>query len=133
MPEEAPLRLLQPEDVLRVLHGFNPWWTSRTVSIPPFHRLAFDACSRYLFDESIRRGVLISGPRRVGKTTVLYQLAQTLLARKVAPQAILYLSLDHPVLKLLRIDQILAEYHAQVHPEGEPAVFLLDEVQYSRD
>ena len=75
------MNLLQPEDVLRVLHGFNPWWTHRTVSIPPFHRLAFDACSRYLFDDSIRRGILLAGPRRVGKTTVLYQLAEKLLAR----------------------------------------------------
>ena len=31
------------------------------------------------------------------------------------------------------MDKILAAYHDQVHPEGEPAVFLLDEVQYSRE
>lgn len=127
------MRLLGPEDILRVLHGFNPWWTSRAMSIPPFHRLAFDACSRYLFDESIRRGVLVAGPRRVGKTTVLYQLAERLLSRGHSPRSIFYLSLDHPVLKLLTIDRILQEYHDQVHPEGEPAFLLLDEVQYSHE
>lgn len=127
------MRLLQPEDILRVLYGFNPWWTSRTATVPPFHRLAFDASSRYLFDDSIRRGVLLAGPRRVGKTTVLYQLAERLLARGVAPHSILYLSLDHPVLKLLTIDRILEEYHDQVHPKGEPAYLLLDEVQYSEE
>src|SRR5215203_863130 len=125
------MSLLQPEDVLRVLHGFNPWWTQRPVSIPRFHRLAFDACSRYLFDDSIRRGILLAGPRRVGKTTVLYQLAERLLARGTDPRAILYLSLDHPVLKLLTIGRILQEYHDQVRPEGEPAYLLLDEVQYA--
>jgi predicted AAA+ superfamily ATPase len=127
------MSLLQPEDVLRVLHGFNPWWTHRSVVIPRFHRLAFDACARYLFDESIRRGILLAGPRRVGKTTVLYQLAERLLARGVDPRAILYLSLDHPVLKLLTISRILQEYHDQVRPEGDPAYLLLDEVQYSGD
>ena len=127
------MSLLQPEDVLRVLHGFNPWWTGRTASIPPFHRLAFDACSRYLFDDSIRRGILLAGPRRVGKTTVLYQLAERLLARGTDPRSILYLSLDHPVLKLLTIDRIMAEYHDQILPQSEPAVLLLDEVQYSRE
>jgi predicted AAA+ superfamily ATPase len=127
------MSLLQPEDVLRVLHGFNPWWTHRPVSIPSFHRLAYDACSRYLFDESIRRGILLAGPRRVGKTTVLYQLAERLLVRGVDPRSILYLSLDHPVLKLLTISRILQEYHDQVRPEGEPAYLLLDEVQYSGD
>ncbi|HYO13385.1 MAG TPA: ATP-binding protein [Thermoanaerobaculia bacterium] len=125
------MRLLQPEDILRVLYGFNPWWTNRTAAVPPFHRLAFDASSRYLFDESIRRGVLLAGPRRVGKTTVLYQLAERLLSRGVPPRSILYLSLDHPVLKLLTIDRSLAEYHDQVHPKGAPAFLLLDEVQYS--
>ncbi len=127
------MRLLQSEDVLRVLHGFNPWWTQKSLSIPSFHRLAFDACSRYLFDPSIRRGILLSGPRRVGKTTVLYQLAERLLARGEEPTSILYLSLDHPVLKLLTIEKILAAYHSQVRPEGEPAVLLLDEVQYSQE
>ncbi|HSK80004.1 MAG TPA: ATP-binding protein [Thermoanaerobaculia bacterium] len=127
------MNLLQPEDVLRVLHGFNPWWTHRSISVPPFHRLAFDACSRYLFDESIRRGVLIAGPRRVGKTTVLYQLAERLLARGTDPRAILYLSLDHPVLKLLTIEKIMAAYHDQVRPAGEPAYLLLDEVQYAQE
>lgn len=127
------MSLLQPEDVLRVLHGFNPWWTHRATAVPTFHRLAFDACSRYLFDETIRRGILLSGPRRVGKTTVLYQLIESLLARGTEPRAILYLSLDHPVLKLLTIEKILAEYHDQVHPQGEPAFLLLDEVQYSQE
>lgn len=127
------MRLLQSEDVIRVLHGFNPWWTQRGVAVPSFHRLAFDACSRYLFDPSIRRGILIAGPRRVGKTTVLYQLADRLLAQGVDPTSILYLSLDHPILKLLTIEKILAEYHGQLRPAGEPAVLLLDEVQYSHE
>jgi len=127
------MRLLQSEDVLRVLYGINPWWTQKSVSVPSFHRLAFDACSRYLFDPSIRRGVLLAGPRRVGKTTVLYQLAERLLARGEEPTSILYLSLDHPVLKLLTIERILAEYHRQIRPDGEPAVLLLDEVQYAQE
>jgi predicted AAA+ superfamily ATPase len=127
------MRLLESEDVIRVLHGFNPWWAQRTMAVPAFHRLAFDACSRYLFDPSIRRGVLLAGARRVGKTTVLYQLAERLLAQGAAPTSILYLSLDHPVLKLLTIEKILAEYYKQIRPAGEPAVLLLDEVQYSHE
>jgi predicted AAA+ superfamily ATPase len=127
------MRLLQPDDVIRVLQGFNPWWGQRPVPVPSFHRLAYDACSRYLFDPAVRRGVLLAGPRRVGKTTVLYQLAERLLARGEDPRSIFYLSLDHPVLKLLTIEKILAVYHSQIRPAGERAVLLLDEVQYSQD
>lgn len=128
-----PMSFLEPEEILRVLHGFNPWWTHRAVAVPPFRRLAFHSCCRYLFDESIRRGILLSGPRRVGKTTVLYQVARELLNREVDPAGILYLSLDHPVLKLLSIEEILEVYHRHVQAAGGRAYLLLDEVQYSHE
>lgn len=127
------MSFLQPEDILRVLHGFNPWWTHRPFSVPPFRRLAYDACARYLFDPSIRRGILISGPRRVGKTTVLYQLANRLLEGDLDPRRVCYLSLDHPVLKLLSIEEILRLYEERVLAGPHRAYLLFDEVQYSRE
>lgn len=127
------MSLLHTEDILRVLHGFNPWWTHRNLQVPPFRRLAFDASCRYLFDESIRRGILLSGPRRVGKTTVLYQIAQELLNRGTEPRSILYLSLDHPVLKLLSLEKILRVYEEHIRTSGQKGFLLLDEVQYSHE
>ncbi|MES1211499.1 MAG: AAA family ATPase, partial [Acidobacteriota bacterium] len=127
------MSLLHPEDILRVLHAFNPWWTNRSSSVPAFRRLAFDACCKYLFDDSIKRGILVSGPRRVGKTTVLYQLAEALIEREVEPRSILYLSLDHPVLKMLSIEETVRIYNEHVHPPGEKAFFLFDEVQYAAE
>jgi hypothetical protein len=94
--------------------------------------LAFDACRVYFDNPTLRRAVLLSGPRRVGKTTVLYQLAEALLGEGLEPRSILYLSLDHPVLKLLGLRDILALYHAHIQGEGRPTVLLLDEVQYAR-
>jgi len=120
-------------EVLAVLKGFNPWWDGGHVSVPPFKRLAYDACRRYLEDTKLRRAVLLSGPRRVGKTTILNQIAGDLVKEGNRPSGILYLSLDHPLLKLQRLPSILAVYHENIHPEGEPATLLLDEVQYSGD
>lgn len=121
------------DEVLAVLKGFNPWWEGVCVSVPPFRRLAYDACRRYLEDSTLRRAVLLSGPRRVGKTTILNQIAEDLVKEGKRPSGILYLSLDHPLLKLQRLPSILAVYHEHIHPEGEPATLLLDEVQYSGD
>jgi hypothetical protein len=42
---------------------------------------------------------------------VLYHLAEALLAEGIEARAILYLSLDHPVLKLPRLREILRLYH----------------------
>jgi len=120
-------------DVLRVLERFNLWWEGGVLFNPEFRRLAYRACRNYLEDLALRRAVLLSGPRRVGKTTVLQQLAQDSVDEGRPPESILYVSLDHPLLKLVRLPEILRIYHEHVHPEGQAVLLLLDEVQYSRD
>ena len=120
-------------EIRRVLQGFNPWWTGREALTAKFHRLAFGVCRRYLLDESLKRAVLLAGPRRVGKTTILLQVADWLVKQGRNPSEIFYVSLDHPLLKLLPLTDILRLYHDTVHPEGKPAVLLMDEVQYAED
>jgi predicted AAA+ superfamily ATPase len=127
------LPLVAPADVVGVLRGFNPWWTGRPVQVPVFRRLAFEAARSLLRNEALRRAVLLSGARRVGKTTILQQVAAALLAEGREARSILYLSLDHPLLRLASLRQTLDLYHAHVHPVGRPTVLLLDEVQYLRD
>ena len=120
-------------DVLGVLERFNPWWGREAVSVPTFRRLAYRACQKYLDDQALRRAVLLCGPRRVGKTTILHQLANDRVAQGMDPRSVVYISLDHPLLKLVRLHEILRIYHENVHPEGQAALLLLDEVQYCRD
>ena len=120
-------------EVLGVLQGFNPWWVGKTQALPEFRRLAFNICHQHLVDVSLRRAVLLSGPRRVGKTTILWQTAQHLIEKGRNPKSVFYLSLDHPILKLLPLSEILRMYHETIHPEGREVVLLLDEVQYSAD
>lgn len=121
------------EQVFEVLDGFNPWWTGRRTAVPAYKRLAYHTCRRYLAEPALKRAVLLSGARRVGKTTVLLQVADAMVGEKEDPRSILYLSLDHPLVKLLTLPELLRLYHERVQPEGAPATLLLDEVQYSRD
>ena len=102
---------LDRSEIINVLAGFNTWWSDRRSEVPPFRRLAFDACRRYLEDTRLRRALLLSGPRRVGKTTVLQQMAQALVQKGNDPKSILYLSLDHPLLQLLSLREILSRFH----------------------
>lgn len=136
----AAVKIVDRDEALRVLSGFNPWWAGRPVQEEPFRRLAFHACAKYLADRSLKRALLLSGPRRVGKTTILYQLAREALESGLVPagavpdpKSILYLSLDHPLLKLLGLEGALRLYHEAIWPERQPALLLLDEVQYSRN
>jgi hypothetical protein len=52
---------------------------------------------KHLEDSSLRRAILLAGPRRVGKSTILLQLAADRIAAGAEPASVLYLSLDNPV------------------------------------
>jgi predicted AAA+ superfamily ATPase len=69
----------------------------------------------------------------VGKTTVLQQTARGLAQKGHDPKSILYLSLDHPLLKLLSLREILCLYYESTYAEGKAATLLLDEIQYARE
>lgn len=122
--------IVEDSETLKVLEGFNPWWTEKPFAVPDFERLGFHACRAFLDDQTLRRAILLSGPRRVGKTTILLQLARS-FARELDPHSILYLTLDHPVLRLLGVREVLRLYHENFYPEGRPVLLLVDEVQYA--
>ena len=124
---------LNRTEIISVLNGFNPWWSAKPFFVPEFHRLAFNACRSYLENKNLRRAILLSGPRRVGKTTVLQQTAKALVDSGHDPKSILYLSLDHPLLKLLSLREILSIYHESTFSVGKPATLLLDEIQYAAE
>lgn len=129
------MAIVDQSELLGVLRGFNPWWRSEPQPVPTFRRIAFTTCMRYLVHPKLRRATLLAGPRRVGKTTILYQIANELALgadSKRDPRSILYLSLDHPLAKLAPLPELLRLYHAAVYPEGESTILLLDEIQYSR-
>ena len=63
-------------DLLTFLRVQNPWWRTGHVDESRkkrFHRGEFHLCT-YTFYHSIRRFPVLTGPRRVGKSTILYQM-----------------------------------------------------------
>lgn len=123
----------QQSDVLQVMQGLNPWWSERLFEVPIFHRVAFFACRRFLDNARLRQAALLSGPRRVGKTIVLQQLVTSLIQDGRDPKSICYLSLDHPLLRLVSLPDLLRLYHAAIFPPGRPVILLLDEIEYTDD
>nr|WP_243166291.1 ATP-binding protein [Anaerotruncus massiliensis (ex Togo et al. 2019)] len=80
----------------------------------------------------IRRAVVLTGTRRVGKTTIQYQIIDELLTKHISPQQILFVSFDHPLLKLCKLDEILDCYHENIYGEANTYYFF-DEIQYASD
>jgi len=123
------------ESILKVLRGYNPWWVSRAVNpefCPTYKRLSYYEIMKRLSETSIRRAIILFGARRVGKTTILYQIIQSLLQQGVEPQQILFVSLDHPMLKLAGMNEILTCFHENVYAEQD-VYYFFDEVQYAAD
>ena len=129
------MAIISEEDILKVLIKYNVWW--QTGNIPKeaekeMKRTVFNETSKAFLNNEIRRFVILTGARRVGKTTILYQQIQELLKSGISPKNILYVSLDNPILKLSTLNKILDLYELQLSGEGEKYIFL-DEIQYAKD
>lgn len=123
------------EGILKVLTAYNPWWKTGAVNpklTKTYKRFAFYEAMKRLEQENLRRTVVLTGTRRVGKTTIQYQMIETLLNRGVSPQKIVFLSMDHPMLKLSALNDILDCYHENIYAEQD-VYYFFDEIQYAQD
>lgn len=123
------------ESILKVLSAYNPWWKTGVVNpklTRTYKRFAFYEAMKRIEQTAIRRTVVLTGTRRVGKTTIQYQMIEALLARGVPPQKIIFISMDHPMLKLSDFNDILECYHENVYAEQD-VYYFFDEIQYAQD
>jgi len=113
-----------------LLHRFNPWWTEE------FHTRATprDRYQRQLMSlMDTNDVVLVTGLRRVGKTTLLHLTIAELL-EQVPPERVLYVSLDHMGLRdhsILEIVEVYRRVHRLRHDEH--VYLFLDEVHLKEE
>jgi predicted AAA+ superfamily ATPase len=126
-------------DIIGRIRTENPWWEGEH-TITETHRAMrrrpyFDLFYPLVQERSVRRAVVLMGPRRVGKTVMIYHAIQALIDGGVAPQSICYFSVDHPIYNGLRLEELL-EYFGQasaVNYKTEQVFVFFDEIQYMRD
>lgn len=98
------LEALGIHNLRTALAEYNPWWKTRSFSVPgvpEFRRDAFNQASRHIEAEH-GLALLINGPRRVGKTTMINQIIRYLIEEKrVLSNRILFFSLDDPIIQQL--------------------------------
>lgn len=127
--------LITDESVLQVLRGYNKWWETERVPndfAKPVKRFAYFDAKQSFEHATIRRHVILTGPRRVGKSTIMYQTIQDALESGVPSKNILYVSFDHPLLKVSEIDRTLKIFINNVALDENIFLFL-DEIQYAHD
>jgi predicted AAA+ superfamily ATPase len=124
---------MHPTVVREILEDHNPWWfhpESRR-SVPGVRRDLYERLQAFAEFDGGRRAALVVGPRRVGKTTLLLQLANELLSKGWPPGNLTYFDFSDDRLT----EQISGRAVVDVVPAGcvseRQRAFLLDEISKS--
>ena len=118
------------------LAAYNPWWGDGEAvfaGLPDFHRDVFD--DLYADVQRLPQMISVTGPRRVGKSTLLRQCIRKLIQEGETGQAqrIVYFTMDDPALLLPHVDvdrffeDLVAEFAARA--QDGVAYLFLDEIQ----
>ena len=113
----------------------NPWWIDgagidrdfaafpRRAYLLPFTRL--------LRRDGPQRALLLLGPRRVGKTILVFHAIDDLLQRDVAGRDILYISLETPTFFGQSLESLVRRFQKMFErPTGTQLFVFFDEIQY---
>ena len=116
----------------------NPWWSGSNSPSDEFRlypkRAYLESFHELVTQSGVNRAVILMGPRRVGKTVMIYHTIQRLLDQGVNGQDILYMSLETPVYTNLSLEQLLQLFAEQFgHSRDKPLYIFFDEIQYLRD
>ncbi len=118
---------LSTSTLLRILSRWNRWGEARLDSGQP--REIVEKLGPFLDTPEI---VALVGPRRAGKTTVLFQIMDLLEASGVVRKALLHVNLEEPALgpelSTELLERLYTVYRTEVFPEGQAWLFL-DEIQ----
>lgn len=118
------------------LDAYNPWWSDGDAAfagLPEFHRDVFD--DLYVDIQRLPQMISVTGPRRVGKSTLLRQCIRKLIQENGVEQAqrIVYFTMDDPALLLPHVDMdrffedLVAEFAKRA--KGGTVYLFLDEIQ----
>jgi predicted AAA+ superfamily ATPase len=131
---------LLPRVLEGTLRDANPWWRGESLyGLPPLRRWVFPAIKDGLL-KGLAPVQVLRGPRQVGKTTLLNQIAEELLSEGIKPHRLFRVQFDDlpglhriesPILALTQwyAENLLKKSFNQAAHDGEQAFIFLDEVQ----
>ena len=116
--------------MIEILKEWNPWWEKKELieDLEGKRRLLYED----LIDSvNIKEITIITGVRRSGKSTLMYQMVDNLL-KKVSPDQILFVNLEDKKLTKLSLEEIYNYYRETLNPDKKAYIFL-DEIHKKKD
>ncbi len=116
----------------------NPWWADG--HIPDFYnrmtpRLYLNIFMPLVEATDLRRALILMGPRRVGKTVMMFHAIQRLIDSGVPATNIIYISVETPIFNKILLEQLfmLSCNVLGKDPLSEQMYVFYDEIQYLKD
>lgn len=116
----------------------NGWWLNGQTDdhfkhMP--HRAYFSQFHEIATNLQVHRSIVLMGPRRVGKTVMLYHLVQKLLDAGHPCKKILFITVENPIYNHIGLEQL---FKHGLEAAGSPAessgwYVIFDEIQYLKD
>ncbi len=129
--------LIPVQKIIERLSYENPWWVNK--QIPEVYntmaeRLYFKIFYPFVIEKNIRRALVLMGPRRVGKTVMLFHSIKQLLQEQVNPQKIFFVGIDNPIYVHLILEDILTICKESLNLSNLDGCYVFfDEIQYLKD
>ncbi len=130
------MREISEKQLRKKVESINPHWVNLQIDddYRAMKRRKYFELFYPLVTAEVQRAVVLMGPRRVGKTVILWQTIQELIDNEVDPKNILFLSLDTPILHPYSLEELLDIYKEILSTEdlsGKTIIF--DEIQYLKN
>ena len=133
----AILNLIPTEKIIERLRYENPWCITK--EIPNTYssmskRLYFDLFYPFVLERSIKRALVLMGPRRVGKTVMLFHCIENLLKEGTNPHKLFFIGIDNPIYVNLSLEDVLTLCKDSLNLENLNGCYVFfDEIQYLKD
>ncbi|NOY95962.1 MAG: ATP-binding protein [Chlorobi bacterium] len=115
----------------------NPWWVSGHIEddyneMP--RRLYFDLFKPLVYEKDIRRAVVLMGPRRVGKTVMLFHMVEDMILEGIDPKKIIFITIENPIYNNITLEQLFIYAKEATGLEDKKDWYIIfDEIQYCRN
>jgi len=117
----------------------NQWWSAKSIG-DFYQRMKRREYFRLFFplvkQMNIKRAIVLMGPRRVGKTVMIFHTIQELIDHGTDPKKICYFSIETPLFNGISLEELLNMYINLnfTKNESKDGLFVFfDEIQYLKD
>ncbi len=125
------------EQVIDRINFENPWW--ETSQIDDYYgnmkrREYFHLLYPLIIERKVKRSLVLMGPRRVGKTVLLYHSIDELLKTRIPAKNICYFSIETPLYNGIALEELVNLYlKINDISISEESYIFFDEIQYLKD